>query len=57
MQNFHKELEALKNSGYSTGELRRDIEEMEKVFLNRDKIAILTILFINVIRGNNSSDF
>ena len=32
MQNFHKELEALKNSGYSTGELRRDIEEMEKVF-------------------------
>ena len=25
----HKESEALKNSGYSTGELRKDIEEME----------------------------
>ena len=26
----HKEMEAVKNSGYSTAELRKDIEEMEK---------------------------
>ena len=26
---MHKESEAVKNSGYSTGELRKDIEEME----------------------------
>jgi intraflagellar transport protein 81 len=26
----HKELETIKNSGYSTSELRKDIEEMEK---------------------------
>ena len=26
----HKESEAIKNSGYSTSELRKDIEEMEK---------------------------
>ena len=33
IENFkavHKESEALKNSGYSTVELRKDIEEMEK---------------------------
>jgi len=29
-KNVHKELEAIKNSGYSTIELRKDIEEMEK---------------------------
>ena len=29
-KNVHKELEAVKNSGYSTIELRKDIEEMEK---------------------------
>jgi intraflagellar transport protein 81 len=29
-KNAHKELEAVKNSGYSTAELRKDIEEMEK---------------------------
>ena len=26
----HRECETIKNSGYSTSELRRDIEEMEK---------------------------
>ena len=29
-KNVHKELETIKNSGYSTIELRKDIEEMEK---------------------------
>ncbi len=29
-KSVHKELEAIKNSGYSTAELRKDIEEMEK---------------------------
>ena len=29
-KNIHKELETVKNSGYSTIELRKDIEEMEK---------------------------
>ena len=29
-KNVHKELETVKNSGYSTIELRKDIEEMEK---------------------------
>jgi intraflagellar transport protein 81 len=29
-KSVHKELETLKNSGYSTTELRKDIEEMEK---------------------------
>ena len=29
-KSVHKEMEAVKNSGYSTSELRKDIEEMEK---------------------------
>ena len=29
-KNVHRENEAIKNSGYSTAELRKDIEEMEK---------------------------
>ena len=29
-KSVHKELETLRNSGYSTMELRKDIEEMEK---------------------------
>ena len=30
IKKVHRECETIKNSGYSTSELRRDIEEMEK---------------------------